>query len=113
MDDVLYKSLLYDYYGLLLTDKQREVFEMYYLNDMSLSEISENSGVSPQGISDMLKRSEKLLLKYEQKLGLIAVSGIVREKLSSALGCLENSASADEDNINTVKNLLREIMESV
>ena len=110
MDDVLYKSLLYDYYGALLTDKQREVFEMYYLNDMSLSEIAENSGVSPQGISDMLKRSEKLLSKYEQKLNLIAGNNGIREKLSLALEHLENKNST---NIETVKNLLKEIMESV
>ena len=110
MDDVLYKSLLYDYYGALLTDKQREVFEMYYLTDMSLSEIAENSGVSPQGISDMLKRSEKLLSKYEQKLNLIAGNNGIREKLSLAIEQLENKNSP---NIETVKNLLKEIMESV
>ena len=110
MDDVLYKSLLYDYYGLLLTDKQREVFEMYYLHDMSLSEIAENSGVSPQGISDMLKRSEKLLFKYEQKLNLIAGNGGIREKLSLAVGHLENGSA---ESLNMVKTLLKEIMESV
>ena len=110
MDDVLYKSLLYDYYGALLTDKQREVFEAYYLNDMSLSEIAENSGVSPQGISDMLKRSEKLLLKYEQKLKLIEGNDGIREKLSQAINYLEKETVA---NIETIKILLKEIIESV
>ena len=113
MDDVLYKSLLYDYYGALLTDKQREVFEMYYLNDMSLSEIAENSGVSPQGISDMLKRSEKLLLKYEQKLNLINSNNEIREKLTKALEYMENSDLTESENIDIVKNLIKEIMESV
>jgi len=113
LDDVLYKSLLYDYYGALLTDKQREVFEMYYLNDMSLSEIAENSGVSPQGISDMLKRSEKLLLKYEQKLNLINSNNEIREKLTKALEYMENSDLTESENIDIVKNLIKEIMESV
>lgn len=70
-DKILQMSLLYDLYGQLLTDKQREVLQLYYGNDLSLGEISEQLGVSRQAIYDIIKRTEKLLFEYEEKLGLV------------------------------------------
>lgn len=61
----------FDFYGQLLTQKQRDVFRMYYLNDYSLGEISQELHVSRQGVFDVLKRSEKVLEEYEKKLGLV------------------------------------------
>ncbi len=63
-------ALLLDYYGALLTDKQRETLEYYYNDDLSLSEISEIVGTSRQGVMDIIKRSEQQLNLFEQKLGL-------------------------------------------
>ena len=65
-------ALLYDFYGELLTEKQRMVFEMYNFNDMSLCEIAEELGITPQGVSDFLKRTEKILNDYESVLGLVS-----------------------------------------
>ncbi|MBE3592701.1 MAG: putative DNA-binding protein [Thermoanaerobacter sp.] len=70
-DDFLFMTLLYDFYGALLTDKQREIFEMYYLNDYSLGEISELLDISRQGVYDTLKRAESSLEFFEEKLGLV------------------------------------------
>lgn len=64
-------ALMYDFYGQLLTDKQIEVIDMYYNNDLSLGEISEQLGISRQGVYDTLKRAEKTLFEYEEKLGLV------------------------------------------
>lgn len=64
-------ALLFDFYGQLLTDKQIEIVEMYYNNDLSLSEISEQLGISRQGVYDTLKRAEKTLSDYEEKLKLV------------------------------------------
>lgn len=61
----------FDFYGQLLTQKQRDVFRMYYLNDYSLGEISQELHISRQGVFDVLKRSEKVLEGYEKKLGLV------------------------------------------
>ncbi|MDO7204691.1 sigma factor-like helix-turn-helix DNA-binding protein [Paraclostridium bifermentans] len=64
-------GLLFEQYKMLLTDKQREIVSLYYNEDYSLGEISENLSVSRQGIYDTLKRSEKILKDYEAKLGLV------------------------------------------
>ena len=74
-------GLLFEQYKMLLTDKQREIVSLYYNEDYSLGEISENLSVSRQGIYDTLKRSEKILKDYEQKLGLVKKSK-EREKIT-------------------------------
>ena len=65
-------GLLFEQYKMLLTDKQQEIVSLYYNEDYSLGEISENLKVSRQGVYDTLKRSEKILREYEAKLGLVA-----------------------------------------
>ncbi len=72
MDKLLEITLLYDFYGELLTDKQKSVMELYYLDDLSLHEIAAEHDITRQAVLDMLKRTEKLLNQYEQKLGLVA-----------------------------------------
>ncbi|MGL4797025.1 MAG: YlxM family DNA-binding protein [Paraclostridium sp.] len=67
-------GLLFEQYKMLLTDKQQEIVSLYYNEDYSLGEISENLNVSRQGVYDTLKRSEKILRDYEDKLGLVAKS---------------------------------------
>ncbi len=64
-------SLLYDFYGALLKDHQREIFEDYVLNDLSLSEIASQQDISRQGVYDIIKRCSKQLSEYERKLCLI------------------------------------------
>lgn len=68
---VLRIGQLYDFYGALLTHKQRQCLEMHYLNDLSLAEIAEEFQVSRQAIHDILRRSEQILEEYETKLGLV------------------------------------------
>ena len=67
----LFISLYNDYYGSLLTDYQRELIDGYYNLDMSLSELAEEHNISPQGVRDALKRAEKQLQFYEEKLALV------------------------------------------
>lgn len=63
-------SLLLDFYGDMLTDKQRDVVELYYNEDLSLGEIAAHSGITRQGVRDSIKRAEAQLLEYESRLGL-------------------------------------------
>ena len=63
-------SFLLDFYGDLLTSKQREVIEYYYNDDLSLAEIADNEGITRQGVRDSIKRAEAQLLEMEQRLGL-------------------------------------------
>ncbi|MGN0475716.1 MAG: YlxM family DNA-binding protein, partial [Ruminococcus sp.] len=63
-------SLLLDFYGELLTEKMRRATELYYNDDLSLSEVAEDMGITRQGVRDLIKRAEGNLYGYEQKLGL-------------------------------------------
>lgn len=63
--------LLLDFYGKMLTDRQREIMMLYYEDNLSLTEIAEELGISKQGVSDSLKRSEKVLYETENKLFLL------------------------------------------
>ena len=71
LESFLQVSLLYDFYGALLTDKQRKCIEMHFLNDFSLSEIADEFGVSRQAIYDIINRTRQMLVDYEGKLGLV------------------------------------------
>lgn len=71
IDKVLKIGVLFDFYGALLTEKQRQCIEMHYLNDLSLAEIALEFSVSRQAVHDILKRAEQILFDYECKLGLI------------------------------------------
>ena len=64
-------ALLFDFYGEMLTEKQRDVIELYYEDDLSLSEIAENEGITRQGVRDSIKRAETQLLDMEERLGLV------------------------------------------
>ena len=64
-------SLLYDFYGALLSKRQREVTGLYYEDNLSLAEIAEEFGITRQGVHDALRAAEKALLGYEEKLGLM------------------------------------------
>jgi len=66
-----YVPVLLDYYGKVLTEKQREVVDLYYNEDLSLAEISEHAGITRQGVRDSIKRGEAQLLDLEEKLGLV------------------------------------------
>ena len=72
MESIEKISLLYDFYGGLLTEKQRQVMELYHEENLSLAEIAEEFGLSRQGVHDTLKKAEHLLTEYEDKLGLVA-----------------------------------------
>ncbi len=68
-------SLLFDFYGDLLTEKQRELFDLYYNEDLSLSEIAENVGITRQAVRDSVKRAERTLKDMESRLGFAAKYG--------------------------------------
>ena len=64
-------AMLYDFYGDLLTDRQKEFYDLYYNEDLSLAEIAENYGITRQGVRDVIVRGEAYLEEIEEKTGLI------------------------------------------
>lgn len=71
MEKLVEIGILFDFYGKLLSDKQYQAVELYYIYDLSLAEIGEEMNITRQGVYDTLKRSEQKLYHYEETLGLI------------------------------------------
>ena len=82
MEKIFELAMLYDFYGELLNDTQKEVFEEYVLDNLSLSEIAEQRGISRQGVHDMIKRSSKALEEYEDKLHLVNRFMTIKEDIN-------------------------------
>ena len=82
MEKIGRQVFLYDFYGELLTEHQKRVYEDVVLNDMSLSEIAEELGISRQGVHDLVKRCDKILAGYEEKLHLIAKFQSAKQKVA-------------------------------
>ncbi len=75
-------SYLLDFYGDVLTEKQRDVMEQYYNDDLSLAEIAENFGITRQGVRDSIKRGEGILLELEEKVGFARRTRNIRRQLA-------------------------------
>lgn len=80
MDDILKQALLYDFYGELLTSHQKEIYEQFTLDDLSLGEIAGNAGISRQAVHDLIKRCNKTLQEYEDRLHLVSRFLTVKKK---------------------------------
>ena len=90
MEDRVEISLLMDYYGSLLTEKQRDIMDWYYNDDLSLAEIAEINKTSRQAIHDLIKRCYKQLLSYESKLNLLQKSINREQKIIDFLDFLKS-----------------------
>jgi len=84
-------SMLFDFYGDLLTDRQKEFYDLYYNEDLSLSEIAENYGISRQGVRDVIVRAEAYLEELEEKTGLIARFHAMQDQLKELSGLIEKA----------------------
>ncbi len=82
MEKIVRQSLLYDFYGELLTEHQKQAYEDIVFNDMSYAEIARTSNISRQGAYDMIKRCDKLLEGYEEKLHLVNKFLSAKEKIT-------------------------------
>jgi len=83
-DDTLLMTMLFDFFGDLLTDKQREYFDLYHNEDLSLSEIAEKADITRQGVYDIITRAEKSLIDIEQKTGVVGRWRETRAELEKA-----------------------------
>lgn len=81
MEKIVQQGMLYDFYGELLTEHQKQIYEGFVYENMSLSEIAEEQGVSRQAVHDIIKRCDKILLEYEEKLKLVAKFHNIKERI--------------------------------
>lgn len=84
-------TILLDVYGQLLTEKQRNAIDMYYNEDLSLSEIADEIDISRQGVRESIKQGEKHLTNYEEKLGIVERFHNISSKLEKLNALLENT----------------------
>ena len=109
LEHVAETSQLFDLYGGLLTEKKREVMQLYYEDDMSLAEIAEEFGISRAAVHDSLQSSEKALREYEEKLGMLADyknRERLLDEIKQALIKIKDAPGSD-DNTNAVKRITK------
>ena len=115
MEKIFKQALLYDFYGELLTEHQRSIYEDAVYNDMSLSEIAREYGISRQGVHDLIKRCDKILQEYEEKLQLVNKFVNAKEKLgriAELVGELElaNADTHSVDKLEEIKKVSADLM---
>ena len=116
-DKITEISLLHDFYGQLLTDRQQQVMKLYHEENLSLSEIAREFGISRQGVHDTLKSAEKTLTGYETKLGLVEkfkkTEGAVKEidDIIDRIISENNIDKASKNKLNNIKKIIDEINE--
>lgn len=109
MDKILFLTMLYDFYGELLTDKQKEIFELHYLNDLSLFEIGSQYNISRQAVLDSVKRTEKSLLHYEEKLSLVEKYLNQKKVIDKIINNIENITSNDDLDLSLINNIKKSL----
>lgn len=112
MEKIARQGMLYDFYGALLTEHQKQIYEDVVFYDMSLSEIAEEQGISRQGVHDLVKRCDKILESYEEKLHLVFKFSETK-KLAGEIKnlTLEYKKSRNIDIIHRIEQLSGEIIE--
>lgn len=112
VNELLELAMLYDFYGELLKEHNKQIFEDYILNDLSLSEIADAEGITRQGVHDMVKRCSKQLRGYEEKLHLVEKFNKTKacvEKINELLGHSYNTGNLDD--LKEARGLTEEILE--
>ena len=96
MDKIVRQSLLFDFYGELLTKHQKEMYGEYIQDDLSMTELANIHGISRQGAHDMVKRCEKILSDYEDRLHLLSHYLKIKEMVVRIRACANEIESTDD-----------------
>lgn len=101
--DKLQKTMLFDFFGDLLTDKQREYYDLYHNEDLSLSEIAENVGITRQGVYDIIVRAENSMMEVEEKTGIIRRFNEMQVEVAKAISLAEEIKYQAQDDLSACK----------
>lgn len=114
MEEKIEQAYLYDFYGELLNEHQRRIYEDFVFNDLSLGEIAEDEGISRQGVHDMVKRCTKTLEGYEEKLHLIEKFQFAKQKVEQIHRLAEQfHANHDESVFTEIEQISNQILEEL
>ena len=111
MEPFVIKSYLYDFYGVLLTEHQRRIYEEINFNDYSAAEVARDEGISRQGVHDMMKRCDRILEEYEDKLHLVERFLQIRQKVQQIEALTDDET--DDDRMAEIRSLSRSILEEL
>jgi len=111
-DDKFTITMLYDFFGDLLTAKQRDYFDLYHNEDLSLSEIAERTGISRQGVYDIITRAEKTLVEIESKTNIVARWRNARTELEQAKDLTRRLEQLSNSKTATLTQELTQILEN-
>lgn len=110
MEHIVEQNLLYDFYGELLTEHQRKIYESAVFEDLSLKELSEEYGITRQGVHDLIRRCDKILSSYEEKLHMIEKYTKIKKL---ALKIEETAAGKGAGFEDEIRKLCRQLVETV
>ena len=113
MERIIERGLLYDFYGELLTKHQQEIYSEIVFNDLSLSELSEAEGISRQGVFDLIKRCDKLLEGYEEKLKLIEKFNLIKSEVKDLNAVIDAEQGIDPKVKDKLRDGLRNIVKDL
>lgn len=113
MEKIVEQGLLYDFYGELLTEHQKKIYEDVVYNDFSLGEIAEEYGISRQGVHDLIRRCNNSLQEYENKLHLIERFLTIRERIGQLQKVAEDESIPRETLVQEMKEITRQILEEL
>jgi|UPI0003B5D128 predicted DNA-binding protein YlxM (UPF0122 family) len=113
MEKIVRQGLLYDFYGPLLTDHQQEVYESLVYDNLSLGEIGQEYGISRQAAHDIIKRSDKILEEYEDKLHLIERFADNKNGLKHIKELLDSLDTKDTDTITKINTTIDDMLEKI
>jgi hypothetical protein len=113
IERIVEQSLLYDFYGELLTEHQRQVYEACVFDDYSLSEVAKEEGISRQGVHDLLKRCNKTLEEYEAKLHLVEKFKTVKKQAEEIMELTDGKNSLEAQDIEMIRQYSRKIIEEL
>ena len=115
MDKIYEQTMLFDFYGELLTEHQRSIYEDALYNDMSLGEIAAERGISRQGVHDLIRRCDKILQDYESKLHLVERFAKAKEVVSEIekLTSSETDIKDLQERLQRIRILSRELLEEL
>ena len=114
MEKIVKQALLYDFYGELLTEHQKQVYEDVVLNDYSFTEVAQERGISRQGVHDLIKRCNRILEAYEEKLRLVEKFIDTKELVGEIDTLLaEYRADRDEEKLAQIEQITSDILQKM
>lgn len=113
VEEIVEQSLLYDFYGELLTEHQQKIYEAALFENYSLSEIAEDAGISRQGVHDLLKRCDKLLRGYEEKLHLVERFNRIRDDVEQIQERVNGLKGVSETELASIQEIAGKLLEEL